>query len=92
MRAQKANIRHCYPNPAEAGVRIPPHLLADRFAAGFDHALKGGQLHRVEYFRRSFRLGFRAAKLYVREVRRQRGVLQFPARYRLRLRTHWPEG
>lgn len=78
-----------YPAPAEAGIVIPPHLLADRFAAGFDHALRGGQLDQVEYLRRSFRLGFRAAKLYLREVRRQRGVLQLPVRYRVRLRTYW---
>lgn len=81
-----------YPNPAEAGIRIPHDLRADRFAAGFEHALKGGQLDRVEYFRRSFRLGFRAAKLYLREVRRRQGVIEFPARDRMRLRTCWPEG
>lgn len=82
---------YSYPDPAAAGIRIPPHLMADRFTAGFDHALKGGQLDHVEYFRRSFRLGFRAAKLYVREVRRRRGILTFPGRYRLRLRSYWPE-
>lgn len=82
--------RH-YPSPADAGIRIPPHLLADRFTAGFDHALKGGQLNRVEYFRRSFRLGFRTAKLYLREVRRQRGVPQLPVRHRVRMRADWPE-
>lgn len=81
---------HRYPTPRQAGVKIPPHLLADRFCAGFQHALTGGQLDHVEYFRRSFRLGFRAAKLYLREVRRHRGILQFPARYRFRLTAHWP--
>lgn len=91
MKPGKAFAPHRYPNPAEAGIRIPAHLLIDRFTAGFDHALKGGHLDHVEYFRRSFRLGFRAAKLYVREVRRQRGVLEFPARYRMRLRTYWPD-
>jgi hypothetical protein len=80
-----------YPSPAEAGIRIPPHLIAARFSVGFEHALRGGQLDQVEYFRRSFRLGFRAAKLYVREVRRQRGILELPTRYRLRARTYWPE-
>lgn len=80
-----------YPNPAETGIRIPPHLMMDRFTAGFEHALKGGQLNRVEYFRRSFRLGFRAAKLYVREVRRRRGILELPARYRMRIRAYWPD-
>lgn len=81
-----------YPSPPEAGIKIPRHLLADRFTAGFDHGLKGGQLDHIEYLRRSFRLGFRAAKLHLREVRRQRGVIQFPARYKLRLRSHWPNG
>jgi len=82
-------VTHRYPSPAEAGIRIPSHLIVDRFNAGFDHALKGGQLDRTEYFRRSFRLGYRAAKLYLREVRRRQGVLTFPARYRMRLRSRW---
>lgn len=84
-------MRHAFPTPAQAGIRIPHDLRADRFAAGFEHGLKGGQLDRVEYFRRSFRLGFRAAKRYLREVRRRRGVIEFPARYRMRLRSYWPE-
>ena len=78
-----------YPTPREIGIKLPPHLRSDRFSAGFDHGLKGGQLDHVEYFRRSFRLGFRTAKLYLREVRRQQGILQLPVRYRVRLRTHW---
>lgn len=90
MAARGPTMTYRYPSPPEAGVRIPSHLIADRFSAGFNRGLKGGQLDDVEYFRRSFRLGFRAAKLYLREVRRQRGVLQFPARYRMRLRAHWP--
>lgn len=80
-----------YPTPAETGIRIPPYLMADRFTAGFEHALRGGQLNQVGYFRRSFRLGFRAAKLYVRQVRRSRGILELPVRYRLRLRAYWPD-
>ncbi len=80
-----------YPSPVEIGIKIPPHLMADRFTAGFDHGLKGGQLDHIEYFRRSFRLGFRAAKLYLRDVRRQHGVIQFPARYRFRMTSYWGE-
>lgn len=84
-------MAYSYPTPAEIGLKIPSHLVADRFNAGFNHGLKGGHLDDIEYFRRSFRLGFRAAKLYLREVRRQRGILQFPARYRFRLTSHWPD-
>ncbi len=78
-----------YPTPRDIGLKIPPHLRETRFNAGFEHALKGGHLTEVEYFRRSFRLGFRAAKLYLREVRRHRGILDFPMRARFRARAVW---
>lgn len=80
---------HTYPTPHDIGLRVPPYLREARFNAGFEHALKGGHLTQVEYFRRSFRLGFRAAKLYLREVRRQRGILDFPMRARFRQRPVW---
>jgi hypothetical protein len=76
-----------YPTPRDLGMVIPPHLLHDRFCQGFAHGLKGGQLDQVEYFRRSFRLGYRASKLYLRQVRRRQGVLEFPLRGRIRLRA-----
>lgn len=83
-------LRTAYPTPRELGMRIPADLREDRFNAGFRHALKGGHLDHVEYFRRSFRLGFRAAKLYLREVRRRQGVHEFPLRARIRLRAIYP--
>jgi len=76
---------YSYPTPQEVGIRIAPHLRTDRFCAGFEHGLRGGQLHRVEYMRLSFREGYRASKLYLRELRRSRGILDFPARWKLRL-------
>ena len=80
---------HTYPTPRDIGLKIPPSLRETRFNAGFEHALKGGHLTEVEYFRRSFRLGFRAAKLYLRQVRRNRGIPDFPMRARFRLRSRW---
>jgi hypothetical protein len=76
---------NAYPSPMEVGIRIPPTLKQDRFCAGFRHGLKGGQLDRVEYMKLSFREGFRASKLYLRELRRSRGILECPARWRLRM-------
>ena len=78
-----------YPSPQDVGIKVPADLIKDRFCAGFDHGLRGGQLDHVEYFRRSFRLGFRAAKLWLRHERRRRGVIDFPARYRMRLASRW---
>ena len=78
-----------YPKPRDLGLKIPATLIEERFNAGFDHALKGGHLTHIEYFRRSFRLGFRSAKLYLREVRRRRGIVEFPLRGRVRLRAVW---
>lgn len=76
-----------YPSPQDAGIRIPPHLKEDRFCAGFEHGLRGGQLNKAEYLRLSFREGYRASKLYLREVRRARGIIEFPARWKVRLRA-----
>jgi hypothetical protein len=80
-------MEYSYPSPQEAGIRIPSHLMEDRFCAGFRHGLQGGQLDRVEYMRLSFREGYRAAKLYLRAVRRSRGILEFPARWRMRMKV-----
>ena len=76
-----------YPEPGEVGIRIPPHLKQDRFRDGFKHGLKGGQLDKAIYMRLSFREGYRAAKIYLRQLRRSRGILDFPASWRVRMRT-----
>ena len=76
-----------YPEPQDVGIRTPGHLIKDRFRSGFQHALKGGQLNKVEYFRLSFREGFRAGKLYLRELRRAKGIVNFPLQGRIRLRV-----
>jgi len=83
-------MHHRYPTPRDIGLKIPRDMRAGRFEEGFKHALKGGHLTEIEYFRRSFRLGFRAAKLYLCEVRRHRGILDFPMRGHIRLRSFWP--
>jgi hypothetical protein len=79
-------VRDVYPKLEDIGVKIPRHLIKDRFRSGFEHALRGGQISRVEHLRLSFREGFRAGKLYLQEVRRQRGILTFPMRGRIRLK------
>lgn len=76
-----------YPTPEELGVAVPAHLIPERFRQGFEHALRGGQLHRVEYLRRSFRAGFREAKLVIRQMHREQGVIPFPTKARFRLRV-----
>lgn len=76
-----------YPSPDEVGIKIPAYLRADRFCHGFTHALKGGQITQVEHLKLSFREGYRCGKLYLRELRRRQGVLQFPMRARIRMRA-----
>lgn len=74
-----------YPSLQELGIRIPAHLKHARFNRGFQHALIGGQLDQVEYFRLSFREGYRVGKLFLRDVRRARGILQFPMKAKVRM-------
>jgi len=76
-----------FPTPADVGIRIPRHLRPERFRAGFAHALRGGQIDQVEFLRLSFREGFRAAKLFLREERKHRGTPAFPMRGRIRMRA-----
>jgi hypothetical protein len=68
---------------------MPAGVRPDRFDAGFDHGLRGGHLETRECFRYSFRIGFRTAKLYLKDVRRMRGVIEFPVPGRIRLKTAW---
>ncbi len=75
------------PEPQELGIRIPRTLIKDRFRSGFRHALQGGQLNRVEYLRLSFREGYRAGKLYLRDLRRAQGIVNFPLQGKMRFRA-----
>ncbi len=84
---RQKQMRHTLPTPEDAGVKIPPDLRGGRFCAGFDHALKGGQLSSAECLQRSFRLGYRAAKLYLRQLHKQQGTLSFPIQGRLKIRA-----
>ena len=74
-----------YPAPSDVGIRIPRCLIEARFKQGFRHALEGGQIRTVEQLRLSFREGFRAGKCYARDLRRARGILDFPMNARVRV-------
>ena len=78
---------HIYPVPQELGIKISRHLKKDRYRSGFEHAMQGGQLSQIEYMRLSFREGFRAAKLYLRELRKKQGILDFPMQGKIRMRV-----
>jgi len=67
-----------YPSPEELGIKLPAHVVRERFHAGFTHALAGKQLTKIEHLKLSFREGYRAGKLVIRERRRESGVINFP--------------
>lgn len=70
-------------------VVAPASLRRDLYEAGFAHALQGGQLDRIEYFKLSFREGFRAGKLHIRDLRRKAGVIDFPLRGKLKVKSYY---
>ena len=72
---------------AETAITVPPSLWKDRYQAGFAHAMRGGQLDKIEYFKLSFREGFRAARLQMRAMRRKQGVIDFPLQGRMRIKA-----
>ena len=80
-------MQYSYPKPQDVNIKIPKHLIEERFQAGFQHAFKGGQLSKIEQLRLSFREGYRAGKLYLRELRRSQGILTFPVQGRMKVKT-----
>ncbi len=72
---------------AETAITVPPSLMNDRYQAGFAHGMCGGQLDKIEYFRLSFREGFRAAKLQIRAMRRKQGIIDFPLQGRMKVKV-----
>ncbi|GMR07028.1 MAG: hypothetical protein BMS9Abin26_0030 [Gammaproteobacteria bacterium] len=73
-----------YPEPQDVAIRVPLKLVKEGYCRGFRHALEGGQINRVEQLKLSFRKGFRAGKLYLKELQRTRGVVNFPLQGKFR--------
>ena len=63
------------PNPEEVGIRIPSNVNHEKYMAGFQHGLSSNTLN-LEQMKTSFRLGFRAAKVYLRELAKKSGQYQ----------------
>lgn len=80
-------MKRILPKPEEVGIKPPVNLDPVKFEEGFQHALKGGQLTEIEQFRRSFSEGFRAGKLYLREERRRRGIIDFPFKGKVKIKA-----
>lgn len=72
---------------ADVEISVPPTLRNDLYKAGYVHAMQGGQLDKIEYFKLSFREGFRAAKLQMRHMRRKGGIIDFPMQGKMKIRT-----
>lgn len=80
-------MKRILPKPEEVGIKPPAGLDPEVFQKGFDHAVAGGQLTEIEQFRRSFSEGFRAGKLFLREERRRRGIIDFPFKGRIKFKA-----
>ena len=65
-------------------VETPAGLIAERYQAGFQHSISGGQISKTEHFKKSFRLGFRAGRLYLKEARKSQGIIEFPMKARFK--------
>jgi hypothetical protein len=72
---------------AEMEISVPSTLRNDLYQAGYVHAMRGGRLNKIEYFKLSFREGFRAAKLQMRHERRKEGIIDFPLHGRMKIKS-----
>jgi hypothetical protein len=77
-----------YPTLEDANVSIPYGVKEDLFREGWDHSLRGGQLTDItKHFKKSFRYGFRTAKLYLNDVRKAEGIIPFPMKQKMSTRV-----
>jgi len=64
----------------EVGIHIPANVDKELFQQGFDYGMRSNTL---TIFKASYRAGFRAAKLRLRELRHQQGIVDFPMRAKM---------
>jgi len=76
-------MKTIYPTPQEIGISPPKRLIRELFNAGFEHAMRGGNISETTHLKLSFREGFRAAKLHIREIRKEQGIQNFPLQGRI---------
>ena len=77
-----------YPTPAEVGIKTAPHIIQSRFDKGFRHALMGGRITDVKQLRLSYREGFRAGHLYLKELRKAQGLHTFPLQGKIKMSVY----
>lgn len=70
--------------PEDYGIRVPQDLDEQMFRDGFAHGMRSNALTN---FKKSFREGFRAAKLLCKELRKQQGVFTFPMQARIKFKV-----
>lgn len=72
------------PTPTEVGFDNKAIPNKAKYDAGFEHALKGAPLRDFQY---SFRMGFRAGKLFLKEERKRRGIIDFPQKLKFNIKS-----
>ena len=79
-------FREKLPTPKEVGVTVPGAVNEELYQQGWEHGLVSNQLTKREHLKASFREGFRAAKLYLKALRSQRGLTVLPMKARIKFK------
>lgn len=77
-------LKHKLPTPSEVGVVVPMHVDMNLYNEGFQHGLVSNKLLKREHLKASFREGFRAAKLYIRQQYQNKNINVLPLKARLK--------
>lgn len=70
--------------PQDFGISIPANLIEKDFCEGFEHGMESNTLTK---FKLSYRMGFRTAKLLLKEIRKQQGIINFPTQGKIKLKA-----
>jgi len=66
------------------GLSVPSYLNEESYRAGFAH---GMQSNTLTIFKKSYAEGFRTAKLLCKEIRKQRGTIDFPTKWKFTIKN-----
>lgn len=77
-------LKQKLPSAKEVGLTLPKTVNKEMFEEGFQHGLVSNKLLKPEHFKASFREGFRAAKIYLRELYKNKNITTMPLQGRIK--------
>lgn len=72
----------------EIDIKTPAGINKKLFEDGYLHSINGGQLTERDHLKRSFMEGFRAGRLYLKELRKSQNIIEFSSKHHFKITSN----